>query len=135
MNIQSGSFVNPGNNLGKIIKAGSLELKVAVETNDIPWIIPNSQVRIASPEGNLNWSGTVTRIGDVVNPNTQSVDVFIEIYSNNYKLYDGQYLEATLPAQTIENGMIIPRNAIINDREVFVLQDTLLKKREYRGSV
>lgn len=130
VNIQSGSFVNPGNNLGKIIKAGALELKVSVETSDIPWIIQNSLVRISSSEGNLTWEGTVTRIGDVVNPNTQSVDVFIKIHPNNYRLYDGQYLEAAIPAQTIENGMIIPRNAIFNDSEVFVLQDTLLKKRE-----
>ncbi len=130
VNLQSGSFVNPGTKIGQIIRAGLHELKVAVETKDIPWIQQSSPVKIYSSETQRYWDGSVIRISDYVNQNTQSVDVFIAIQSNGEKIYDGQFFQAAIPARTVTNGMIMPRNAIYNGDEVFVVEnDSLLKKR------
>lgn len=128
--MQTGSFVNPGTRLGKILRAGVYEMKASVETRDIPWIRKGSSVEIYSQESQQYWQGEVTRISDYVNQNTQSVDVFIAIYPNGQKIYDGQFFQAAIPARTIKNGMIMPRNAIYNGNEVFVLEDSLLKKKE-----
>ena len=130
VNLQSGSFVNPGNNIGKILRSNKLELKVAVETKDISWITRGEPVKISSEDGLGQWTGIITRIGEFVNQNTQSIDVFIAIERNDFALYDGQYLKATMPAKQIKNGMIIPRNAIFNDSEVFVLNDTVLNVKQ-----
>ncbi|MEO1255759.1 MAG: efflux RND transporter periplasmic adaptor subunit, partial [Bacteroidota bacterium] len=129
VNMQSGSFVNPGTNIGKILRSGVYEMKAAVETKDIPWIQLGSPVKIYSKESQQYWQGEVTRISDYVNQNTQSVDVFISIFPQNQKIYDGQFFQASIPARTIENGMIMPRNAIYNGDEVFILRDSLLKKK------
>ncbi|NQZ75793.1 MAG: HlyD family efflux transporter periplasmic adaptor subunit, partial [Ekhidna sp.] len=130
VNIQSGAFINPGNSIGKIMKAGVHELKVAVSTKDIPWIQARSTVKIYSDEMNQSWEGSVTRISDFVNQNTQSVDVFIAIKADGKKIYDGQFFQAAIPARTITDGMIMPRGAIYNGNEVFVVEDTLLKSRK-----
>lgn len=130
VNLQSGSFINPGVSIGKVMRRGIHELKVAVETKDIPWIKTNSPVKIYSDEMDQYWDGEVTRISDFVNQNTQSVDVFIAIRSNNQKIYDGQFFQAAIPARTVKDGMIMPRNAIYNGNEVFVVQDSLLKMRQ-----
>ena len=127
--LQSGSFINPGVSIGKVMRRGVHELKVAVETKDIPWINVNSPVKIYSDEMEKYWEGQVTRISDFVNQNTQSVDVFIAINSNGSKIYDGQFFQAAIPARTVQDGMIMPRNAIYNGNEVFVVEDTLLKVR------
>lgn len=127
--MQSGSFVNTGTRIGKILRIGSHELKVSVETKDIPWIQVGSPVQIFSKESQQSWDGEVNRISDYVNQNTQSVDVFVSIFSNGQKIYDGQFFKASVPARTVKNGMIMPRNAIYNGSEVFVLQDSLLKVR------
>lgn len=127
VNYQSGSFINPGVSIGKIIRSGVHELKVAVETKDIQWISLGSEVEIYSSEMDSYWDGEVTRIGDFVNQNTQSVDVFITIFPTNKKIYDGQFFKASIPSRTIKDGMIMPRNAIYNGNEVFVVRDTLLK--------
>ena len=129
VNLQSGSFINPGTSIGKIMRTGVHELKVSVETKDIPWIIVDSPVQIYSDEMGQSWQGSVTRISDFVNQNTQSVDVFIAIDSQGKKIYDGQFFQAAIPARTINNGMIMPRNAIYNGNEVFVVEDTLLKTK------
>ncbi|MEQ9404952.1 MAG: HlyD family efflux transporter periplasmic adaptor subunit [Cyclobacteriaceae bacterium] len=129
VNMQSGSFINPGTKIGKVLRAGVHELKVSVETKDIPWILPDAPVKIYSDETQQYWDGAVTRISDYVNQNTQSVDVFISIRTNGQKIYDGQFFQAAIPARTVTNGMIMPRNAIYNGDEVFVVKDTLLKIR------
>lgn len=128
--MQSGSFINPGTKIGRVIRGGLHELKVSVETKDIAWIQRNSPVKIYSEEAQRYWDGQVVRISDYVNQNTQSVDVFIAIETNGDKIYDGQFFQAAIPARTVKDGMIMPRNAIYNGDEVFVVEDSLLKVRQ-----
>ena len=128
--METGAFVNPGTRIGRIMREGLHELKVSVETKDIPWILEGSEARIYSDETQQYWSGEVLRISDFVNQNTQSVDVFVAINPTQQKIYDGQFLQAAIPARVIKDGMIMPRSAIYNGSEVFILQDSLLKKRD-----
>lgn len=128
--LQSGSFVNPGSKIANVMKSGEHELQVSVETSDIGWIHEGSPATIFSTESKQVWKGVVSRISDFVNQNTQSVDVFIAIDAQGAKIYDGQFLKASIPAETIENGMRIPRESIYNGSEVFVVNDTLLNVQQ-----
>lgn len=127
---ESGAFINPGVKIGRIIRSGLHELKVSVDTRDIPWIREGAETSVFSEETQQKWTGVVTRISDFVNLNTQSVDVYIAIRPSEDRIYDGQFLQASIPAEVIKDGMVIPRNAIYNGNEVFVLEDTLLKRKE-----
>lgn len=127
VSLESGAFVNTGTRIGKIIRAGVHELQVAVETSDVAWIQEGSPAQIFSDETQQAWKGQVTRISDFVNENTQTVDVFIGLERTDQKVFDGQFLRAAVPARTVKNGMIIPRNVIYNGSEVFVVEDSLLK--------
>lgn len=127
--MQSGSFVNPGTKIGTVIRSGLHEMKASIDTKDIPWIQVGSPVDIYSKESQQSWKGEITRISDFVNQNTQSVDIFISIFPNGQKVYDGQFFQAAIPARTVKDGMMMPRNAIYNGNEVYVLEDSLLKKK------
>lgn len=128
--METGAFVNPGTRIGKIIRAGAHELKVSVETKDITWIQEGAQAQIYSDETQQYWTATVLRISDFINQNTQSVDVFLAIDPGSQRIYDGQFLQAAIPARVVKDGMIMPRSAIYNGSEVFVLEDTLLKVKK-----
>ncbi len=130
VNIQSGSFVNPGNKIGRIIRRGKNELQLAVETSDAVWLERGAPATIYSDDTQQSWSGEVIRIGDYVNENTQSVDVFLSIFPNENKIYDGQFMRGTLPSRTLKGGMLIPRNIIYNGNEVFILNDTIMNARK-----
>ncbi len=130
VNQESGAFINPGTKIGTIIRTGLHELKVSVETKDIPWVQLGSDVEIYSEETQQSWTGEVARISDFVNPNTQSVDVFISIKPGEQKIYDGQFIQAAIPARTVQDGLIMPRNALYNTNEVYVVEDTLLKVKQ-----
>lgn len=125
--MESGAFVSPGTRIGKIMRSGVHELQVSVETVDVAWIKKGSSAKVFSENVEQGWMGTVTRISDFVNENTQSVDVFIAIETNGQKIYDGQFMRAAIPSRTIQDGMIIPRDVIYNGNEVFVLEDSLLR--------
>ena len=90
VNLQSGSFVNPGSNIAKLIRPNQLELKVDVGAAEIDWIDLGSSATVYSDDGK-SWVGKVTRVGEFINQNTQSIDVFIAIQANDNKLYDGQF--------------------------------------------
>ena len=62
VNMESGAFINPGTKIGTIIKTGSHELKVSVETKDIPWVQLGTPVEIYSEETQQSWAGEVIRM-------------------------------------------------------------------------
>ena len=131
MLIESGSFVNSGTRIGRIIQTGVYELKVSVSSRDIAWIQKYAPVVISSEETQKVWKGEVVRMSDFVDQNTQSVNVFISIFPNQDKIYDGQFLQASIPAQIVEHGMVIPRSALYNGNEIFAVEnDTLLKVKQ-----
>lgn len=128
--MESGAFINPGTKIGTIIRTGLHELRVAVETRDIPWVQVGAPAEIYSSETQQQWMGQVARISDFVNQNTQSVDVYLTINPGKQKIYDGQFLQSAIPASKVKDGMMIPRNVLYNTNEVFVVEDTLLKMKE-----
>lgn len=128
--VESGAFINPGTRIGTILRSGVHELRVSVETRDIPWIQLGAPVEVYSEETQQSWRGEVVRISDYVNQNTQSVDVFVAIQPGRQKIYDGQFIQAAIPARIIKDGMLIPRNVLYDGNEVFVVEDTLLKVKK-----
>ncbi len=129
INLHNGSFVNAGSNIGRIIETNRLELAVDVNVSDIGWIETGTPAEVYAEDGTL-WKGKVVRMGEFVNQETQSIDVFLAIEPNKNKLYDGQFLRAVMPSRVIDNSMIVPRNIIMNGDEVFTVEDTLLRVRK-----
>lgn len=131
--MQIGGFVNPGSKVAKIIKTSALELNVAVDPNDIKWVKVGSSVDISTEAGDVNWKGKVMRIGDILNSNTQALDVFVQVIPNKNKVYEGMYLQATLPGSKVNSAMEIPRAALVENKQVYTLkQDSLLAIKEVK---
>ena len=130
VNLQSGSFVNPGSNIGRLVQTNNHEIKVDVALKDIKWIQKGAPVTITTDNSVNSWQGRINRIGEVVNQNTQSIDVYVDIHQGGEPIYDGVYLQAQIPGLQVKGAMVMPRNAIFNGNEVFVLEDSLLKVKE-----
>ena len=127
VNLQNGSFVNPGNNIGAIVRTDRQELKVDVEVEDISWIRQNQKIWITTEDQQQRWSGYITRISDVVNENTQSIDVYVALEPNKNRVYDGLFLRTEIPGKRVSDAMEMPRSAVLEGNRVYVVQDSLLK--------
>jgi membrane fusion protein, multidrug efflux system len=129
--LEVGSVANTGSRVGKIIRTDQLELEVPVKTNNAGWINPGDNVYVTTEDGTREWTGNVVRKTGFVDANTQSIGVFVGLTSSpENPLYPGMYLKAIFPGIIVENAMQIPRNAVFNSNEVFVVKEGRLAKEQ-----
>jgi len=129
--LEVGSIANPGSRLARIINTGMLELEVPIPVEDVKWINKGDEIIATSEDGSGQWKGKVVRKADYVDRGTQSVSVFISMQNKaDHPLYEGQYLKASFAGEVTGNAMEIPRRAVFNSNEVFVVVDNTLRKAE-----
>lgn len=123
--ITEGSLVRVGQNLGSYIESGVYELEVAVPSGYSSILKLGRTVALELLEGNQTYQGRVTRINPAIDSNTQSISVFVEVESED--LREGQYLRAILDAAPAENAIEIDRSLLVDQRQIYTVEDTLLK--------
>jgi multidrug efflux pump subunit AcrA (membrane-fusion protein) len=130
VNLEIGSFVNPGSNIATLIRTDKLELKVPIQQKDIDYVSVGTKVKIIKEDDGKQWEGNIIRKADFIDPNTQSVNIYIDLNNAEKNLYDGLYLKAIIPGKFVDEGLVIPRNVIRNKNEVFIVEDSVLKTRK-----
>ncbi len=129
--LYTGSIANPGSRIAKLIRTDKLELEVPVDEYEAKWVKRGDMVKVSNENGDGNWLGRVVRKSNYVNPSTQSITIFVSLSSTIANpIYKGMYLNAEFPGMTLAKTMEIPRNAVFNSNEVFVVQDSVLVKQE-----
>lgn len=130
VNLEVGTVVNPGANIASIIRTDQLELEIPVDPKEISWVEEGAEVDVSSENGAQSWKGEVIRIANYLDPTTQSINVYVGIEAGpNSGLYSGQYMRATIPGSRLEQAMRIPRRVLINNDQVYVVEDGVLKSR------
>ncbi len=128
LNIEEGSVVNPGANIGRIIRTDEMEAEIPVKAENIKWIEKGMSVKLYAENKSMQWEGKIARISDYVDPNTQSINVYVTVLPNNQnKLFEGIYLQAEIEGKIVVNTMEIPRKALVNNNQVFVVNNGKLK--------
>lgn len=129
VSLEVGGIANPGTRIARIIKTDVLELEVPVEVSNLQWVRKGDKVNVLDETRTNSWQGEVIRISEFVDPNTQSASVFVQIKNSPEKpVYAGMYLIATFSGKAIKSAMEIPRQAVFNQNQVFIVQDSTLRK-------
>jgi multidrug efflux pump subunit AcrA (membrane-fusion protein) len=128
--LEAGAYINTGGRVASAIQTDMLELEVPLQRVDADWVKIGDKVNVHSDRGNHEWTGTVIRKNQFVDPSTQSRGVFIRLYNNNeLPLLEGEFLHAEFSGNPVEGVMELPRNAVFNTNEVFIVADERLEKR------
>lgn len=128
LNFEEGSIVNPGANIGRIIRTDEMEAEIPVKSENIKWIEIGMPVKLFADNKSMSWDGKIVRISDYVDPNTQSIMVYVKLLPNaQFKLYEGIYLQAEIEGKKLVNTMEIPRKALVNNNQVYVVESNKLK--------
>jgi multidrug efflux pump subunit AcrA (membrane-fusion protein) len=131
--MEVGSVANPGSRIATMIRTDKLELAVPVEVDDIYWIEVGDPVSIMTEDAARTWNGQVVRKSDFVDPGTQSITVYVSVFPTaENPLFQGQYLKAYFETKKVENSMVIPRNAVFNNNQVYFVENERLKKSEVK---
>ncbi|WP_375558673.1 efflux RND transporter periplasmic adaptor subunit [Bernardetia sp. OM2101] len=121
--LQNGSVSPPNGKVLRLAQNSQLELKVPVDTRDVHWLKEGTKVGVATEDDSQQWTGTIARIGDIVNPATQSLDVYVKIQNGKKPIYAGMYLRATMQGGTIKDAIEVPRRAVFNDNEIYTVKN------------
>ncbi len=128
---EAGAYINTGGRVATAIRTDMLELEVPLEKFDARWVKAGDRVEVRSGDRDLTWQGNVVRKAGFVDEETQSQSIFVRIKNHNPSaLLSGEYLTASFPGHPIQNAIEIPRNAIFNSNEVFLIDQGRLKKAE-----
>ena len=126
-----GSVASPGGRLASMIKTGKLEVEVPIDLNEAQYVKTGNSATISSSQNsNIEWIGKVSRIADFVDPNTQSINVYVSVPNNKtFPLFKGQYLKVVLDGVTLENVMELSRTAVSNGNHVYTVEEGKLVHR------
>ncbi|MFW5659203.1 MAG: efflux RND transporter periplasmic adaptor subunit [Bacteroidota bacterium] len=127
---QPGSNVSPGTAVIEIMRTDQLEVEMPVKVEQVPNLKLGQSVKLTMPNGEGNWNARLSRISDYVDPQTQSVNVYMTVQPTpGLKLYEGQFMEADLPGGKIKNAIELPRKSLTSDQAVWVVKDGKLAQK------
>lgn len=123
---EPGTIVTPGTRLGEYISPGSLELETAIAANELHFVRVGDTLRLSSTEGPGAWTGRIIRLGEQIDPATQTVKVFVQVQGEG--LRDGMYMSGTIEAGALDAAVAVPRHALLPGAALYTVHDSLLRK-------
>lgn len=127
-NVSPGSLVSPGSNLGTFINTSRYELKAPIQLSQLKYIKKGQQVKLGSAALEKEWTGIVSRIGNLIDPTTQNLPVYISVSGKG--LSEGMYLNGTIIGDRIDNVYAIPQDLVFEQNKIFIVRDSMVLKSE-----
>lgn len=126
--INPGSLVRAGQKMGSLMGTGDYEMQATVSLEDLKFIKTGTKVQLYSDAAAGNWTGTVRRVSDMIDANTQSVLVFIGVKGKG--LREGMYLKGKLNTRAVDNAISLPLDLLVNQNQVYVVDNDKLRLQE-----
>lgn len=129
--LEVGSYTNTGGRVAHAIRTDRLEMEVPLIRFDADWVKIGDSVKVISESSGTSFTGKVIRKSQMVDENTQSRGIYVQLNPQPGKqVLVGEYLFAEFPGQIIDDAMEIPRNAVFNNNDVFIVVNGRLVKKE-----
>ncbi len=122
--INVGAVVRAGQKVGTLMNTSNFELEATMPLKELKLIRPGQRARLYSEDFDTEWNGTVKRINDQIDPNTQSATIYISVNGSGLKA--GMYLKGEVQAGTIEDVLEIDRDYLVDQSKVYVINDSVL---------
>lgn len=129
--LEAGAYSNMGGKVAHAIQTDRLEMEVPLRKVDAAWINIGDQVKVSRDGDPVPWMGKVVRKGKFLDDEFQRQSVFVSLSNlESHFLLNGEYLVANFPEYPVKDVMEMPRNAVFNSDEVFVVVEDRLQKRK-----
>ncbi len=117
-NITPGTLIRAGQLLGEYTNTDLYEIEAPASINDLKYIHSGDKVTLVSEDIDGTFNGTVQRVNNKIDRNSQTVKVYIQ--STDSRLKDGMYVSAKIEAASILNAVKIPAKWIEDGNNVYV---------------
>lgn len=125
------SVVNPGTRILRLTETDNYEIPVSIPTDQIDDINEGTEVSIFTTLGDLKGKGVVVRMAEMINKNTQSIDVYVKPQAIDGKTFtEGEYVRVEMDKMGTHNGVRLPENAIDDNRVmIYSKKDSTLSSK------
>jgi multidrug efflux pump subunit AcrA (membrane-fusion protein) len=125
--ITVGQVVTTGDEVFTISNLSTVWVNASVNENDVARMrVGNTAVVSMQAAGNIQLNGSVAMIGDMVDPQTRTLPVRINVANPGTKLRPGMFVMASIAEAMTHDAIFVPQNALqdVNGfRVVFTTQD------------
>ncbi|MBV6645074.1 MAG: HlyD family efflux transporter periplasmic adaptor subunit, partial [Cyclobacteriaceae bacterium] len=126
--VDRGTLVAPGQMLGTIISNGNYELEAAASIEVVAQLKIGDQISFSNNSLDGRWTGSVIRINDIVDPRTQNIPVYLDIWGEGLRV--GMYLEGSVDGVAHKGVFAIPASVLTRDEKVLLLQDNTIGSKQ-----
>jgi RND family efflux transporter MFP subunit len=146
--VEQGDYVNPGQILGSVYRAGALDVDVRIPLAELRWIqplfdrgqLPEAQVRMANAasEETRSWPARVARIKAEIDDQTRTLPMTLEILpdpgpdsGNPLKtLKPGAFVRCRIEGKRFDDIHVLPRHLVHTGNRVYVVKASRLEIRQ-----
>lgn len=125
--ITPGSLVRAGQKLGEFTRPSIHELEAPLSLGYLPFVKIGDRVQLTSTEFSKSFTGSISRINQKIDRNSQTVQIYIRI--SDKRLKDGMYLTAEIKSSQNVEGMMIPAKWLAKGNRIFLKQAEEFKPR------
>lgn len=126
---QVGAIANPGATLATVVRTDKLEAVIPIPPEDARWVQPGIEVTLSGNNG-FSQQGKVTRVADFLDASTQSVNVYVQYMPTELRRFKvGEFVEATFQISKKVDGFTIPREALLDGKSVYTVEEQRLQKK------
>ncbi len=113
--VYPGEMPASGTPLMTIVDTSSVVARANVPVKEAAFIQVGRPATITSPDGDI--AGKVTTVSPAVNPNTTTVEVWIQAPNPEGKLKAGSTVSVAIKAETLQDATLVSSSAILNSDE------------------
>ena len=113
----AGEMANPGTPLLTIVDISSIIARVNIPQSQAAFIKVGQPGRIASSDGATETTGRVTVVSPSVDPQSTTVEVWVQAPNPGEKLRPGGTVHATITADTVKDAIVVPVAALLPSEE------------------
>jgi multidrug efflux pump subunit AcrA (membrane-fusion protein) len=110
--VYPGELASTGSPIASIVDISKVVARTNIPVNDALYVKVGAAARVTGPEGDL--AGKVTVVSPATNPNSTTLEVWVEIANPEEKLKPGASVHVTIIATTLRDVIIAPASALLN---------------------
>ena len=129
VNLETGSVASPGARIARMIRTDVLEVEVPVPAKEARFLEIGDSATLHNDD-DKEYRGVVIRKASFVDQATQSRSIFVGVKNEaENPVYQGQYLQAKFDGRVLESVMQLPRNAVFENNNVYVVVEGKLREQ------
>lgn len=133
-NILPSSGVAGGTPMAVVVNMDEMIVRLSISESDIPYIKKGLKALVkvdAYPSD--NFAGEISRVSEVVDPQTRTLPIEINIPNSGHKLKSGMFCRIKIIASVLKDRLVLAQDALIQEQGssyIFAVEDHTARKRK-----